>query len=118
MIDRVPAGALVLLFFVGLFTGRVIESRTPLRNPEPVKVRVMMPECEEDEVIKGIGDFRSGVWDDYACVHPDTYSAGAIGAAFPEFLESKDGQRTMVRFLCDPYQQKRWYFTVEGTACP
>ena len=33
---------------------------------------VTVTACQEDEVIRGIGDFDTGMWTAYVCVHPDT----------------------------------------------
>jgi hypothetical protein len=30
-----------------------------------------IPNCAEDELIQGSGDFIDGKWDSYVCVHPD-----------------------------------------------
>ena len=34
------------------------------------------PSCQEDEVIVGIGDFDSGYWSEYICVHPEVIISG------------------------------------------
>lgn len=41
--------------------------------------RVRIPHCAEDETyLKGTGDFESGSWSRYVCVHPDSLGARAI----------------------------------------
>jgi hypothetical protein len=41
-----------------------------------------VPRCQEDEFVRGTGDFDHGKWSEYICFHPDDFVQGYIENEF------------------------------------
>ena len=73
--DTIPSAKSTLILacaaLVGLF---VIMVGIAMFDPPQTHI---VPPCNEDELVVGIGDFTSdGYWSEYICIHPDTIIHG------------------------------------------
>lgn len=64
--------ALLAALLIGLASTACQVAASP--TPTPI------PHCEEDELIRGRGNYEHGVWDRYRCVHPDTITRNTVCA--------------------------------------